>query len=63
MRSMEKILEVNVDDLYSGGVFSLVKNVIINKPHSLQMDIATFEKFEKKKILTCFPNITVMFSM
>lgn len=49
MRSMEKILEVNVDDLYSGGVFSLVKNVIINKPHSLQMDIATFEKFEKKE--------------
>ena len=49
MRSMEKILEVNVDDLYSGGVFSLVKNVIINKPHRLQMDIATFEKFEKKE--------------
>mgnify|MGYP006916629386 CR=1 FL=1 len=26
---MVKVLEVNVDDLYSGGVFSLIKNIII----------------------------------
>ena len=25
---MKKVLEVNVDDLYSGGVFSLVRNVV-----------------------------------
>ena len=28
---MINVLEVNVDDLCSGGVFSLVKNVIKNK--------------------------------
>lgn len=27
---MKKVLEVNVDDLYSGGVFSLVRNVVSN---------------------------------
>lgn len=46
---MLNILEVNVDDLYSGGVFSLIKNVIINKDTNLHIDIAAIEKFEKKQ--------------
>ena len=46
---MNRILEINVDDLHSGGVFSLVKNVIINKSDSLQIDIAAIEKFQDKK--------------
>ena len=35
----DKVLEVNVDDLYLGGVFSLVKNVVKNKPKDMQIDI------------------------
>ena len=40
-----KVLEVNVDDLYSGGVFSLVKNVIIHKKSDIKIDIASMERF------------------
>lgn len=40
-----KILEVNVDDLHSGGVYSLVKNVIINKNSDVKIDIGAIEKF------------------
>ena len=46
---MSKVLEVNVDDLYSGGVFSLLKNVIINRDSTINIDIAALEKFEKKR--------------
>lgn len=48
---MSKVLEVNVDDLYSGGVFSLLKNVIINRDSTINIDIAALEKFEKKENL------------
>lgn len=48
---MSKVLEVNVDDLYSGGVFSLLKNVIINCDSTINIDIAALEKFEKKENL------------
>lgn len=41
-----KVLEINVDDLHSGGVYSLVKNVIINKPDDLTIDLAAVEHFE-----------------
>lgn len=41
-----KVLEINVDDLHSGGVYSLVKNVIINKPNNLTIDLAAVEHFE-----------------
>ena len=44
---MKKVLEVNVDDLYSGGVFSLIKNVIANKQCDMEIDIASIEQFEK----------------
>lgn len=40
-----KVLEVNVDDLYSGGVYSLVKNVIIHKNCGVKIDIAAIERF------------------
>lgn len=44
----ERILEVNVDDLHNGGVYSLVKNVIHNKNNSTIIDIASVEKFENE---------------
>ena len=44
-----KVLEVNVDDQGNGGVFSLIKSVIENKPEELQIDIAALEPFEKKE--------------
>ena len=46
---MCKILEVNVDDLYNGGVFSLIKNVIIKHNHSIKIDIAAIEKFQNEE--------------
>lgn len=41
-----KVLEVNVDDQGNGGVYSLIKNVIENKPENLKIDIAALEPFE-----------------
>ena len=46
---MINVLEANVDDLCSGGVFSLVKNVIKNKDSAVHIDIAAIEEFEKKE--------------
>lgn len=40
-----KVLEVNVDDLHSGGVFSLIKNVIVNKGTDIKIDIGAIEQF------------------
>lgn len=45
---MKKVLEVNVDDLNSGGVYSLVKNVIINNTSKVKIDIASIERFENQ---------------
>ncbi len=45
---MVKVLEVNVDDLHSGGVFSFVKNLITCKQADIDMDIAAIEKFQNK---------------
>lgn len=42
----KRVLEVNVDDLNYGGVYSLIKNIIKFKPDSLQIDIATIEGFK-----------------
>lgn len=42
---MPRILEVNVDDLDSGGVYSLVRNLILHKSKNLQIDIAAIEAF------------------
>ncbi|NRO64949.1 hypothetical protein IMAU40088_01627 [Lactobacillus helveticus] len=44
-----KVLEVNVNDHSYNGVFSLIKNVVLNKPRSIQIDIASFGKFENSK--------------
>lgn len=43
-----KVLEMNVDDRGCGGVFSLIKNVILNKPKDISIDIAGIERFENK---------------
>ncbi len=44
-----RVLEVNVDDLYSGGVFSLIKNIIINNSSEIKIDIASLEHFVNHK--------------
>lgn len=41
-----KVLEVNVDDQGRSGVYSLIVNVIKNKPKDVDIDIAAFENFE-----------------
>ena len=41
-----KVLEVNVDDRGRSGVYSLITNVIKNKPENISIDIAAFETFE-----------------
>lgn len=46
---MIKVLQVNVDDMGFGGVFSLVKSVIENKPEDVLIDIACIEQFENSK--------------
>ena len=43
---MKRIIELNVDDKGMGGVFSLVRNIILNIPEGLQIDIAAILKFE-----------------
>ena len=43
---MEKtIKKVNVDDLHSGGVYSLVKNVIVDKNADIKIDSGAIERF------------------
>ena len=44
-----KVLEINVDDIGMGGVYSLVRNVIENCGDKIQIDIASIELFENKK--------------
>ena len=41
-----KVLEVNVDDIGMGGVFSLVRNVIRHNQRKINIDIATLEPYE-----------------
>ena len=40
----DKVLEVNVDDLYLGGVFSLVKNVVKNTKQIIRLRIVYLSK-------------------
>lgn len=44
--NQKRVLEVNVDDIGLGGVYSLVRNVILHRPENITMDIASWEKFE-----------------
>lgn len=44
---MKRVLEVNVDDVGMGGVYSLVRNVIIHSP-DIQFDIACIIPFENQ---------------
>ena len=44
-----KVLEVNVDDLHTGGVYSLVKNVIEHSSKEIQIDIGAIEKFVNQR--------------
>lgn len=43
---MMRVLEVNVDDVGLGGVYSLVNSVIRNKPEGLKLDLACIAGFE-----------------
>ena len=43
-----RVLEVNVDDIGTGGVYALVKNVIYNKSENLDIDIAAIVPFENE---------------
>lgn len=52
-----KILEVNVDDLHTGGVYALVKNVIEHSREDIQIDIAAIEKFVNQKNVEHFETI------
>lgn len=59
----KKILEVNVDDLNMGGVYGLVKNVIINNENrNIQIDIASIEHFANRANIDMFNSIPVIFS-
>ncbi len=51
---MIKVLCVNVDDMGYGGVFSLVRTVIANKPDDIKIDIACIEEFENPKNIEYF---------
>ncbi len=44
-----RVLEVNVDDTGMGGVYSLVRSVILHKPDHLQIDLAAVVPFERKE--------------
>lgn len=54
---MIKVLEVNVDDLYTGGVYSLVKNIIEHSDKNVQIDIGAIEKFADQKNIDYFESI------
>lgn len=51
---ISKVLEINVDDLNMGGVFSLVKNVIVHNHDQIQIDIAAIEKFSSEENIQLF---------
>lgn len=45
---MVKVLEVNVDDNGYGGVYAFVLNILENIGKNFQIDLCSFEKFEKQ---------------
>lgn len=51
MEVKSKILQVNVDDNNYGGVFSLVRSVILNKLSGFCVDIACLEPFKRKELV------------
>lgn len=46
---MYKVLEVNVDDKFYGGVYVLVRDIIFHLPNDIKADIAALEPFESKE--------------
>ena len=46
---MKKVLEINVDDQGFGGVYSLVRNVILCNNTDTKIDIACIEEFENQE--------------
>lgn len=50
----KRVLEVNVDDLNMGGVYSLVKNVVINNDRDVKIDIAAIERFSSQRNVNSF---------
>jgi len=43
-----KVLQVNVDDMFSGGVFALIKNIVANNNQNIKIDIASMEPFQNQ---------------
>lgn len=52
-----RVLEVNVDDLHTGGVYSLVKNVIEHSDLDVQIDIGAIEKFVNQRNVEHFESL------
>lgn len=52
-----RVLEVNVDDLNYGGVYSLVKCVISHIPERKGIDIASIEKYQKQENIVEFEKL------
>ena len=44
-----RVLEINVDDIGMGGVFSLVRSLIFCCDNSISIDIAAIEPFEQEE--------------
>lgn len=44
-KCLPRVLEVNVDDLDNGGVYSLIRSLILHKKPDLEIDIASIERF------------------
>lgn len=52
-----RVLEVNVDDQNTGGVFSLVRNVIRRNPSNVIIDIAAIERFQNQENIDYFRSV------
>ena len=46
---MLKVLEANVDDKNQGGVFALIKEIILQKTDGIHIDVCSIERFEGKE--------------
>ena len=51
------VLEINVDDVGLGGVYSLVNSVIRNRPDNLKMDIACIAEFENQDNISALKHL------
>ena len=54
---MKKVLEVNIDDRDSGGVYALIKNVISHNSSNIKIDIAAIEHFKNEDNIHYFESL------